>query len=160
MTGFEKQLRKISEDCQYSAQTYFEAAKIAEYWGRVVVFIPALLGALSGVFVALFGVRELGAVSAISGAVAATASFVGVDKRSSSFKDSAKGFTRLRHQASLELDLMGARSSVQELEDLVRSLRKDYEAIVSVTEPAPDRAFRKARSRICGGVLKYSTESN
>jgi len=40
------QLKKLNEDASYSAQSYFEAAKSAEVWGRAIVFVPAVLGAV------------------------------------------------------------------------------------------------------------------
>lgn len=29
---------KLAEDADYSAQTYYEASKAAEFWGRSIVF--------------------------------------------------------------------------------------------------------------------------
>jgi hypothetical protein len=40
-----KELDNLYEDASYSAQTYFEAAKSAEMWGKAIVFIPALVRA-------------------------------------------------------------------------------------------------------------------
>lgn len=74
---YTSQLNNLSEDAGYSAQSYFEAAKAAEFWGRAIVFVPALLGAVAAIIVALGGTREWGAVGAVAGAVAATASFLG-----------------------------------------------------------------------------------
>jgi hypothetical protein len=152
------QLLTLSEDANYSAQTYFEAAKSAEFWGRAIVFVPAVLGAIAGVIVALSGIREWGAVSAVAGAVAATASFLGSDRKSASFKESAKKFTNLRHRAAMEVKLAHRQLSEEDLGAILRSLRKEYEAVVLVTEPAPGRAFSKAQSRIKEGVLDYDSE--
>jgi hypothetical protein len=154
------QLQALSEDAAYSAQTYFEASKSAEFWGRAIVFVPALLGAIAGVIVALSGVREWGAVGAVAGAVAATASFLGSDRKAASFKDSAKKFTNLRHRATMEVELASRQSSEEDLAAVLRSLRKEYEAVVLVTEPAPSNAFSKAQSRIKAGVLEYDTEAS
>lgn len=154
------QLKKLNEDASYSAQAYFEAAKNAEFWGRSIVFLPAVLGAVAGIIVALGGVKEFGAVGAVAGAVAATAAFLGTDRKASSFKDSARQFTRLRHRASLELDLSARIPSEDQLDGIVRTLRKEYEDIIGGGESIPDRAFQKAQKRIGGGVLKYTDESS
>jgi hypothetical protein len=150
------QLRKLDEDATYSAQSYFEAAKSAEIWGRAIVFVPAVLAAVAALIVALGGAKEFGAAGAVAGAVAATASFLGTDRKASSFKDSARQFTRLRHRASLELDLAERSDGEASLNAVVRALRKEYEDVVSVGEPVPGRAFRKAQKRIGAGVLTYS----
>ena len=123
-------------------------------------FLPAVLGAVAGIIVALGGAKEFGAVGAVAGAVAATASFLGADRKASSFKDSARQFTRLRHRASLELDLSSRAPSEDQLDGIVRTLRKEYEDIIGGGKPIPGRAFRKAQKRIGGGVLKYSDESS
>src|SRR5262245_28909315 len=99
------QLEKMREDATYSAQAYYEASKSAEFWGRSIVLIPALLAGLAGLIIAFGGPRELGAVSAVSAVVAATAAFLGSEKRASSFKESARRFTSLRHRAAMEIDL-------------------------------------------------------
>jgi len=152
------QLKKLNEDASYSAQAYFEAAKSAEVWGRAIVFIPAVLGAVAALIVALGGPKEFGAAGAVAGAVAATASFLGSDRKASAFKDSARQFTRLRHRASLELDLLPRAETEAKLNSVVRALRKEYEDIVSVGEPVPGRAFRKAQGRIGSGVLTYADD--
>jgi hypothetical protein len=154
------QLEKLFEDASYSAQAYFEAAKNAEIWGRAIVFLPAVLSAIAGIIVALGGAKEFGSAGAVAAAVAATASFLGTDRKASSFKDSARQFTQLRHRASLELDLSARASSEAQLEEIVRQLRSKYEDIIGVGEPTPGRAFRKAQKRIDQGVLKYGEESS
>jgi len=152
------QLKKLTEDASYSAQAYFEATKAAEIWGRAIVFVPAVLGAIAALIVALGGPKEFGAAGAVAGAVAATASFLGTDRKASSFKDSARQFTRLRHRASLELDLSSRAETEANLDSVVRALRKEYEDVVSVGEPVPERAFRRAQKRISGGILTYADD--
>jgi len=156
---YTSQLENLRDDAGYSAQSYFEAAKSAELWGRAIVFVPALLGALAGVIIALGGAREWGAIAAVAGAVAATASFLGSDRKSGSFKESARQFTKLRHRAAMELKLASRKASESELEETLRTLRREYESVVNVSEPVPDRAFRKAKRRIDSGVLKYERDS-
>lgn len=160
LSPYVRQLKKLSEDASYSAQAYFEAAKNAELWGRAIVFLPAVLGAVSGAIVALGGAKEFGAAGAVAGAVAATASFLGTDRKAYSFKDSARQYTRLRHRAGLELDLSDRASNEGQLDAVVRTLRKEYEDITASGEPVPNRAFRRAQKRIDGGVLKYGDELN
>lgn len=76
------ELARIQSNCLYTAQGCFEAAKSAEKWGRLVVFIPACVTAICSLLVAVkvgpaVFVSGLGAVS---GAVAATAAFLGSPK--------------------------------------------------------------------------------
>ena len=151
------QLEKLNEDASYSAQAYFEAAKSAEIWARAIIFVPAVLAAIAALIVALGGAKEFGAVGAVAGAVAATASFLGTDRKASSFKDSGRQFTRLRHRASMELDLSARIDTEERLDTVVRALRKEYEDVISVSEPVPGRAFRKAQKRIGDGVLSYGS---
>ncbi|MGI9062770.1 MAG: hypothetical protein ACR2FQ_02975 [Pseudonocardiaceae bacterium] len=153
------QLYTIREDAAYSAQSYFEAAKSAEFWGRAIVFVPALLGAIAGIIVALGGTREWGAVGAVVGAVAATASFLGSDRKSGSFKDSARQFTKLRHRAAMEIKLAARKATESELEGTLRSLRRDYDSVVNASDPVPNRAFTKAKRRINAGVLECDLDS-
>jgi hypothetical protein len=148
-------LDNLREDSSYSAQAYFEAAKGADFWGRAIVFVPALVGAVAGIIVALGGGREWGSVGAVVGAVSATASFIGSSKRASSFKDSARQLTKLRHRAAMEIGLSSRKSSESELEEIVKALRSEYDSIVGSSEPVPDRAFMKAQKRIRSGVLEY-----
>lgn len=149
------EMKKMHEDAKYSAQTYFEAAKAADWLGRIIVFVPALVGALAGVLVALDASKHWGAVSAFASAIAATAAFLGSNRNVASFKNSALEFTQFRHLVSTEIALAARKNSERELEDLLRSLRDKYDSIVSKTEPAPNRSFAKARKRIGGGVLEY-----
>ncbi|WP_431901326.1 SLATT domain-containing protein [Amycolatopsis thermoflava] len=153
------QMSHLYEDASYSAQAYFEAAKLAEFWGRAIVFLPSLVGAIGGILVALDEPKQWGALSAVAGAVAATASFLGASRNAASYKDSARQFTTLRHKASLEIALAGRKDSEKDLENATRALREEYDAIVSSSEPTPGRAFRKAQNRIRDGVLEYDGES-
>lgn len=155
---YTSQLSNLREDAGYSAQSYFEAAKAAEFWGKAIVFVPALLGAVAGIIVALGGTREWGAVGAVAGAVAATASFLGSDRKSGSFKESARQFTKLRHRAAMELELASRKTSENELDETLRTLRREYDSVVNVSEPVPDRAFSKAKKRIDSGVLEYEPD--
>lgn len=155
-----RQLEKIREDADYTAQGYFEAAKSAEFWGRTIVFVPAVLGALGGLLVALGLPKEIGAVSAVAGVIAATASFLGSEKRAASFKDSARRFTQIRHRTGMEIDLSSRAVDEATLNTTVRDLRQDYDTIVGTSEPIPNRSFKRAQKRISGGVLDYDSEDN
>lgn len=153
------ELRKIYEDASYSAQAYFEAAKRADFWGRAIVSIPALLGAAAGVVVALGGAKEWGSVGAVAGVVAATASLLGSNQNSDSFKQSARAFTQIRHRAGTEIALAARKDSEGELGDVLRSIREEYGSVVAGSEPVPGRAFKKAQRRIGAGVLEYAEEN-
>ncbi|MFH8479741.1 hypothetical protein [Streptomyces sp. NPDC018055] len=145
-------------DATYSAQSYFEAAKSAEFWSRVIVFIPALISAFAGVLSAVYAVKLGGSISAMAGAIAATASFMGSSKQVSSFKESARKYTALRHAAQLEISLLSSKTE-QEREEIVRVLSDMRSKIVATDDPVPNRFFEKASRRIDSGVTSYAAAS-
>ncbi|MEW2358269.1 hypothetical protein [Spirillospora sp. NPDC029432] len=149
------ELERLYEDASYSAQTYFEAAKSAAFWGKTFILFPALTSSASSFVVALGWSKSWGTLGAIAGAVAATAVFLGSDRRANSYLKSAKGFTDIRHAARLEMNLAQTTSEATELETRLRTLRSDYSAISSETDPASNRFFRKSQKRINRGVLNY-----
>ena len=59
-----RELERLYIDCSYSAQIHFEAAKSAELFGKLLVFVPALLSGTSALLVALGQARAWGAVGA------------------------------------------------------------------------------------------------
>ncbi|MEV7153209.1 SLATT domain-containing protein [Streptomyces misionensis] len=147
-----RQLESIHENCLYSAQAYFEAAKRAELWGRLMVFIPACASAVSG-FMAAFGNRTFwGGIAAVAGAVAATASFLGTTKKSSDFLGSARSYTVLRHKVKLELQFLSAEADAAEMRRRVEDLNNEYTQIVSTDVPVPNRSFDLASRRIEEGA--------
>jgi len=153
-----REMERMYEDCNYSAMTYFSAAKSAEFWSKAIVFWPAVASAFGALLVALDQPKLWGAIGAVAGAVAATASFVGGgDRKSSSYKDSAKRYTALRHRVRMELALAESSEGI-ELDEVVRKLRAEYESILSANEPVPDRFFKRASKRIDAKVLSYSVD--
>ncbi|MBP2707351.1 SLATT domain-containing protein [Microbispora sp. RL4-1S] len=149
------ELERLYEDASYSAQSYFEAAKSAEFWGKAIVFIPAVVTAATSLLIALGGDKQWGAVGAVAGAVAATASFLGSGKQVSSYKDSGRRFTELRHKARMERTLAIKKPSETDLEKQLRTLRKEYGEVVSSSELIPNRLFKRVQRRIGAGVLSY-----
>ncbi|MEV0613822.1 hypothetical protein AB0I81_10910 [Nonomuraea sp. NPDC050404] len=154
-----EELHELYTDAMYSAMTYFEAAKSAELWGKVLVFIPALCSSLAGLLIALGQPSRWGALGAVAGAVAATAAFLGSDRKAPSFKDSARQFTALRHRAKMEEKLACSHPTIGELDIVVRTLRGEYESIVNKTEPTPNRIFKRVQKRINSGVTAYDPKS-
>lgn len=151
-----EELEKLCVDASYSAQAYFEAAKSAEFWDKIIVFIPSLLAAVASFSVAVGASRQWASVGAISGAVAATAAFVGVGKKAVSYKENGRHFTQLRHEAGLERSLALNGPDSAELERKVRALRQQYADAVSTSELISNRLFNRASKRIQSGIL--STE--
>lgn len=149
------EMDKLYEDATYSAQSYFEAAKSAEFWGKAIIFIPAIASAVAALLVALDMPKQWGSVGAIAGAVAATASFLGSDKRATAYKETGRRFTELRHEVRLERSLVSRRQNEVEIEDKLRSLRREYGAIVVTSELVGNRFFARAKQRIEGGALSY-----
>lgn len=143
---------RIQENCLYSAQAYFEAAKRAEVWGRLMVFIPACISALSGFMSAMNKTSTWGAVSAVAGAIAATASFLGATKKAADFQSSARSYTSLRHVVHMEMALLSTAQDWDEAQSTLRSLNSSYVQIVSTDVPMPNRAFGVARKRIQQGM--------
>lgn len=152
--SLEEQLKSMHENCLYSAQAYFEASKRADLWGRLMVFVPACLSAVSG-FMTSFGSRPLwGALSAVAGAVAATAAFLGTTKKAADFLSSARAYTILRHKINLELRFLSvdAELNFQDARSRVEDLNIEYTQIVSADAPVPNRSFSVASRRIDQGA--------
>ncbi|WP_345962795.1 SLATT domain-containing protein [Streptomyces sp. BRB040] len=146
------ELERICENCLYSAQAYFEAAKSADFWGRLMVFIPACISALAGFMSALNKTPTWGALSAVAGAVAATASFLGATKKAADFQSSARSYTALRHRVQLQLGLLAKEDAWEEARETLRSANDAYVQIVTTDMPVTNRAFNIARKRIQQGM--------
>ncbi|MFF7172910.1 hypothetical protein [Streptomyces pseudovenezuelae] len=151
------ELERLEHDATYSAQAYFEAAKSTSFWSRTVVFLPALVAATAGIISTLYSARIGGSISAVAGAVAATASFLGSGGRAESYRESARRYTNLRHAARLEVAMTGTRSE-QDLETILRSLHQERAAIVLTDEPVSNRFYARASRRISAGVTAYHTQ--
>ncbi|MEV5457684.1 SLATT domain-containing protein [Streptomyces cellulosae] len=154
--SLKEQLESLHGSCLYSAQAYFEAAKRAELWGRLMVFLPACVSAVSG-FMASVGSGSKsfwGAVAAIAGSIAATASFLGATKKATDFLSSARSYTILRHKVKLELRFLSADAGVsfQETRGRVEELNNEYTQIVASDVPVPNRSFNAASNRIRQGM--------
>lgn len=152
------ELERIHEDSQFSAQSYFEAAKSANFWGKSIVFIPAVAAAVASLLVSIGGPKEWGAVGAIAGAVAATSSFLGSTRSADSHLECAREFTRIRHSARMEISLAKGDGRERELEPKLRSLRSEYDRVVQASSPIPNRIFRRAQRRIRRGTISYQQE--
>lgn len=150
--AIKNEFERIQENCLYSAQAYFEAAKRAEFWGRLMVFVPACVSALSGFMSAMNKTPTWGAVSAVAGAVAATASFLGATKKAADFQSSARSYTSLRHNVHVEIALLSTARDWIDAQSTLRSLNSSYVQIVSTDVPMPNRAFNVARKRIQQGM--------
>ncbi|MFD8296598.1 SLATT domain-containing protein [Streptomyces bauhiniae] len=147
------ELRRIQGNCLYTAQGYFEAAKSAEKWGRLMVFIPACATAVSGFLVAVKvgpGVFFSG-LGAVAGAVAATAAFLGSPKTAADHLASARAYTALKHRVDAEINLMTEASDLAALEARTRELSTDYVRITSTDTPMANKFYEKARQRIQQG---------
>ncbi|WP_432957685.1 hypothetical protein [Micromonospora haikouensis] len=151
------ELDRMYEDSNYSAQTYFEAAKSADFWGKAIVFLPALAASAASILVATGQSKQWGAVGAVAGAVAATSAFLGSDRKAKSLRDAANRFTALRHMIRFEKAACGTKNR-EEIDQLVRSLRGEYNAIVASNELVANRFFNRAHKRIVSGVLDYQVD--
>ncbi|MFD9104104.1 hypothetical protein ACFVZN_23835 [Streptomyces virginiae] len=146
------EMERLAEGCLYSAQAYFEAAKRAEIWGRLMVFMPACASALAGFMSAVNKGLIWGAISAVSGAVAATASFLGTTKKAADFQSSARSYTALRHRLRLEIGMLSLECDFMQAQAVLRELSSSYVQIVATDVPVPNRSFNVARERIHQGL--------
>jgi hypothetical protein len=147
---------ELEEDATYTAQSYFEASKSQDLWGRVVVFLPALVAAACSLLVAMGQNKVWSAPGAVSATVAATASFLGSGRKAEKFLSSARRFTVLRHQARLERTLLLAGGPLDHALEELRRLRGEYDLAVKESDPVPNRHFKRAQRRIKRGDLAYS----
>lgn len=152
--SLKEQLESLHGNCLYSAQAYFEAAKRAELWGRLMVFLPACISAISGFMVSVGPKSFWGALAAVAGSIAATASFLGTTKKATDFLSSARSYTILRHKVKLELRFLSADSEVsfQEARSRVEQLNNEYTQVVANDVPVPNRSFNVASNRIDQGM--------
>ncbi|MFC9699590.1 SLATT domain-containing protein [Streptomyces sp. NPDC056943] len=151
--SLETELKRVQSNCLYTAQGYFEAAKSAEKWGRLMVFIPACVAAASGFLVAVKVGPEVffSGLGAVAGAIAATAAFLGSPKTAADHLASARAYTALKHRADTEISLMTEASDLAVLEARTRELSADYVRITSTDTPMANRFYEKARQRIQQG---------
>jgi hypothetical protein len=146
---------RLYEDASYSAQTYYEASKSAEYWGHAIVYVPALIASVTS-FLVILGLTKLWGVGGLTaGIVTATSSFLGAETKASAFRQSGNAFTKLRHEARMWRDaLVGLRPEAEAFEAL-NKLRNEYAQIVDGIQIPSNRFFKKASRRIDQGVLQY-----
>ncbi|WP_143034523.1 MULTISPECIES: hypothetical protein [unclassified Streptomyces] len=150
---YSKELERLQGNSLYSAQAYFEAAKFSEAVGRLFVFLPALVSAVAGTVIATGGSKAWGVASAVSGAVAATASYLGSERKGASYKNSARRYTGLRHRLTFESSILGSMDSIAEVEQVTRSLAAEYQEIVGADDPVPNFLYEKARKRINESIV-------
>jgi hypothetical protein len=147
---------KLAEDASYSAATYYDASKAADFWGRVIVFIPALVAAAASLLVALGLSRLWSVVSVLSAAVTATASFLGTQQRAAAFRVAGNSFTKIRHDARMWHDSLVEIQPESEIVAALKELRKEYALVIDSIEFLPsNRYFTKAQKRIGHGVFEY-----
>lgn len=150
------ELTRIQSNCLYTAQGYFEAAKSAEKWGRLMVFIPACVTAICSLLVAVKVGPEVffSGLGAVSGAIAATAAFLGSPKTAADHLASARAYTALKHRADTEISLMTEASDLAVLEVRTRELSADYVRITSTDTPMANRFYERAQQRIQQGAAE------
>jgi hypothetical protein len=153
---YQAEFDKLYTDASYSAQTYYEASKAAELWGRALTFVPALLAAASSLLIILGLSKLWSVVGVIAGVVGATSSFLGAERKSAVFRNSGNTFTKIRHEARMWRDsLVSVRSEPESFAALTK-LRDDYAAAIDRVELPSNRFFEKADRRIKVGVLNHS----
>jgi hypothetical protein len=154
---YKVEFNKMYTDASYSAQTYYEATKAAELWGRGIVFIPALLAATSSLLIVLGLSKLWGVVGIVSGVISATSSFLGAERKASLFRESGNSFTNLRHEARMWRDSLVEIRPETEAFEALKKLRGDYALVVDRIELPSNRFFKRASERIDTGVLDYDS---
>lgn len=149
-----EECHNLYEDCNYTAVTYFAAAKSADRWAKGMIFWPAVISAVAAFLVALDQPGQIAAVSAVASAIVATASYLGTGRRPDSLLNTANQLTVLRHKVRLEITL-ASRLDDATLESTVRDLRAEYAGIVATNELVSDRFFTAAQKKIKANTLKY-----
>ncbi|MFD2415121.1 hypothetical protein [Amycolatopsis pigmentata] len=152
VAAYQKILDRLYDNATYSAQAYFEAAKGAEFLGKVIVFLPALMAACAGALVALDFSKAWGIAAAAAGLVSATGSFLGAERKAPSFRESARRYTQLRHKIASAADL-ATFASVKDLAEIVKKLEVEYSEIVGRDEPVSNRYFNRASRRVKRGKV-------
>lgn len=152
---YQPEFDRLYEDASYSAQTYYEASKSAEFWGRAIVYVPALVASVTSLLVIL-GLTKLWAIGGVTaGIVSATSSFLGAQTKASAFRQSGNAFTKLRHEARMWRDALVEVRPEQEAFEELNKLRTEYAQIVDGIQLPSNRFFKKAHRRISEGILQY-----
>jgi hypothetical protein len=146
---------KLYTDASYSASTYYEASKGAGVLGRAIVFIPAMLAAISSLLIILGFSTHWGVVGVASGIISATSAFLGADRKADTFRKTGNSFTKLRHEARMWRDVLVEVRPEEEVVKALKDLRGEYNDIVDDIELPGNFYFKKASRRISKGVLGY-----
>jgi hypothetical protein len=154
------ELNKIYIDALYNSQAYFEASKRLARTARLLVFFPAILAAVAGFLVAVGLPQWIGAVSAVAGAMSATASYLGADRKAAAYTRTAQLFTQLRHDVRRTRDLAEVAASVAHLRASLESFSTRYSEIIGSAEPTDNKDFEVAQKRIAEGAFDYDEQSH
>ena len=152
---YRSEFERLYSDATYSAQTYYEAAKSSEFWGRAIVFIPALFAAAASLLVIFGQTRLWGVVGVVSSVVIATSSYLGAERRASALRESGNSFTKIRHEARMWRDALVFTQPEDECLRSLKELRAAYALVVDKIELPGNRFFIKADRRIGEGALDY-----
>jgi len=145
-----KATRKLAEDALYTAQTCYEVIHAERrrpiFWIAIPAGIAALAGGLAGAGLpAAFGI-----VSAVFGAIAATAASIPSATPIVQVGEAASKLTQLRHELSHFEEIYFATLSPEQRLVRFAELEKQYYASVHGLVTT-NRAFKRARKRIHAG---------
>lgn len=121
-----------------------------------MVFIPACVTAACSLLAAIKLGPEVffSGLGAVSGAIAATAAFLGSPKTTADHLASARAYTALKHRADIEISLMTETSDLAVLEARTRELSADYVRITSTDTPMANKFYERAQQRIQQGAAE------
>lgn len=146
--------RVIAENALYTAQAHYVLAERASFRAKILLLVPSIVAAASGLLVALGFPPWIGGFAALSGSVSGVASLLGVDREALDHKYAANLMTSLRHDARALADSYWLDLSHDELQVEVRRLHDRYNAYIQSLETTDKKSFEAARERIKRGTFE------
>jgi hypothetical protein len=146
-----KECMRIEEDCTYNAETHHQIAASEKKVAFSIKFIPAVIAALSGIFILMGASIAVAWLSVLSGIILAVASVLDPDRKKNDNIKAAKDYTVLKHDSRSLYQSFAQDMSPSEFYIATRLLREQYNNIVNNSPETNDKAFEKARSKIRAG---------
>lgn len=152
--------KKIEENCLYTGQTHFAMAASSGRKVKVwLMLIPSIIGAGSGLAVALGAPTWIGAFAAFTGIVTSVATFLGIDRESIAHETAGKLLTQLRDETRALREAYSPNMTPEQFATDVRALGNRYRAFVASLPLTSDDAFEKARKKVKDGVFQFDSDA-
>lgn len=148
-----RECSRIEGNCLYTAQAFFSRAEKAEKLSRLLLIVPSLLSAITGILAAVGLPSWLGAFAALGGVVTGIASALGVDRIAGEHRQVANRLTALRHEAISIREALWREISREQLVAEVRRLNDRYNWLIQGPLATDRESFTAARKLIKSGVF-------